>query len=337
MKKIILNTLLFSLFSLCLMGQSIEDLKEMQMDKKSKVADLQSKIDGLNTEVDGLQAEIDKLSGWRKGVTGLVGFDWNRSNGWIANPNPDAKSASLNIGLTGYILNDKEKYFWHNKGIVQKAWNDVDLSDADDVQRDANGDIIPDVKDGLFRNGTVDILNLSSLAGYKLSKTFAISGLAELNTSIGNFLEPGTLDIGVGATWLPIQNMTVVVHPLNYHYAWPSQEEKAKGVNGISSTGAFGAKVRIDYFQDFNIAGKPFKWSSTLTSFLPYSDKKQAIRDANNITIREAGLFEYTWINTFTFEVWRGIGVGLGVGIRSSDFESSSLQSYTNFGLSYGF
>jgi len=307
-------------------GQSLDELKSMQAEKEATVADLQSKIDGINGELAGLQKEIDILSGWRKGINGLVGFDWNNSNGWIANPNPDSRATSLNIGLTAFANADKEKTFWHNKGIVQKAWNDVDKSEGD---REAEGD-------GLFDNGTVDILNISSLAGYKISEKFALSGLGELNTSLGNFLKPGAFDIGVGATWLPIENMTVVIHPLNYHFAWPSQAEKDKGSTGISSKGSIGAKVRVDYFNDFSLAGKPLTWTTTLTSFVPYADTKQDVVDDAGAVLRQAGLMEYTWINTLTFEVWKGIGVGLGFGLRNSDFESPDLQSYTSLGLSYG-
>mgnify|MGYP000179399427 CR=1 FL=1 len=319
MKQTILFIAIFFLSTTLVMSQSMEDLKDMQTEKNASIADLQSQIDGLQKEVDGLQSEIDKLSGWRKGVNGLLGFDFSNSNGWVANPNPDARATSLNIGLTGYLLNDKEKTFWHNKGIVQKAWQDVDRSDTD---RTVEGD-------GLFNNGTVDILNLSSLAGYKFSEKLAASGLAELNTSIENFLNPGTLDIGVGVTWLPIQNLSVVLHPLNYHFAF-------SGIDGLSSTGSLGAKFRVDYFNDFNVSGVGVNWTTTLTGFVPYSDKKSTVMLPDG-TDFEAGLTEFSWINTLSFDVWKGIGVGIGWGLRNSKFESASTQSYTTLGLSYGF
>jgi len=95
----------------------------------------------------------------------------------------------------------------------------------------------------------------------------------------------------------------------------------------------------VDYFQDFNVSGKAVNWSTTLTSFVPYSDVKQTIvaDPDNGIVGRDAGLFEYTWLNTLSFEVWNGIGVGVGFGIRNSDLESPDLQSFTSLGLSYGF
>ena len=306
--KFLLSFMLMACFTIT-QAQSVDELKAMQAEKAAQAADFTAKAGAAQAEVDALQTQIDKLIGWRKGFGGLIGFDWNKSNGWIANPNPDATSTSLNIGLNAYALMDKEKVFWHNKGIINKAWSDVDLSDSD--QED---------DEGLFKNGTVDILNISSLAGYKISDKFALSGLGELNTSIENFLNPGTLDIGVGATWLPTQNMTVVIHPFNYHVGFSA-------VDGVSSMGSFGAKIRVDYFQDFNISSKAVKWTTTLTSFIPYKGADEG----------EPNLFEYMWLNTLSFELWKGIGVGLGWGLRNSELESPDVQSYTSVGLSYGF
>ncbi|MBT8233122.1 MAG: DUF3078 domain-containing protein [Saprospiraceae bacterium] len=291
-------------------AQSIDELKAMQADKAAVAADFQAKAGAAQAEVNALQAEIDKLSGWRKGFSGMLGFDWNKSNGWVANPNPDASSSSLNIDLNAYALMDKEKVFWHNKGFVTKSWSDVDLSSADSGADD----------DNLFDNGTKDILNISSLGGYKISDNFALSGLGEINTSVENFLSPGTFDIGVGATWLPSSNLTVVIHPFNYHIAF-------SGIDNVDSEGSVGAKVRADYFQDFNIGGKTVKWTSTLTTFAPYSKAEEG----------EPKLFNYQWINMLNFEVWNGIGVGVGWGLRNSEFESDDVQSYTALGLSYGF
>ena len=303
------------LFSFILMGtltimnaQSLEELKSLQSDKAAEAADHSAMAGAAQAEVDALQGQIEKLIGWRKGFSGIVGFDWNKSNGWIANPNPDASSTALNIGLNAYALMDKQKVFWHNKGIISKSWSDIDTGKESEEE------------DNLFDNGTVDILNISSLAGYKISDKFALSGLGELNTSIENFLNPGTFDIGVGGTWLPMSNMTVVFHPFNYHIAF-------SGVEDASSQGSLGGKVRIDYFEDFNISGKALKWTTTLTSFVPYKGAKEG----------EVNLFEYQWLNTLSFEVWKGIGIGLGWGLRNSELESTDLQSYTSVGLSYGF
>jgi len=319
------NLLLLFCFTFLSVGiasaQTLSEYEAMKADKEATVADLQSQIDATTGEIADLQRQIDLLSGWRTGYSGLLGFDINNATNWIGNPNPNSTSRSLNIGLTGYANNDKEKTLWHNKGIITKAWQDVNVNT--DVE-------LPDsLSTGLFDNGTVDILNLSSLAGYKFTEKLAATALGELNTSLGNFLKPGTADFGVGVTWLPIENLTVVIHPLNYHIAWPAD---GSGVDG--SSGAFGAKFRADYTRDLLINGRKIAWGSTLTGFLPYSDTKTDFPLPDG-TVRSAGLAEWSWLNTLGFEIWRGIGVGLGFGFRGADFESPDVQRYTNLGLTY--
>lgn len=310
MKKLFLFLFITAATTTMMQAQSVEELQATQAEKIAQAEELQAQVDALMGESNDIQSQLDKLVGWRKGFNGQLGFDFNKSSGWIANPNPDASSSSLNLGLNGYALKDSEKTFWHNKGIINKSWQDVDLS------QDDTGGVKED--DGLFDNGTVDILNLSSLAGYKLSDKFALSGQGEVNTSLGNFLKPGTFDLGVGATWLPIENMTVVIHPLNYRYAWAADGTTAE------STGSVGAKVRADYTKEFDVNGRTIAWNSTLTTFLPYKEN-------------DPSLNELTWINSFAFEIWNGIGVGLTYGIRNAKFESEDTQSFTSLGLSYGF
>lgn len=304
MKKI------FTLLTLCLVfgsttfAQTIDELRAMKAEKEAVAAAKQGEVDALNSELISLQDQINKLAGWRFGLAGLVGFNFNNSNGWVSNPNPNASSSALNIGITAFANQDKEKYFWNNKMLITKAWQDVNTAEVEDNV-------------GLFDQGTVDIFNINSLAGYKLSDKFALSGMGELNTSLGNFLSPGTMDIGLGATWLPIENMTVVIHPLNYHFAF-------SGLDNVDSESALGAKIRVDYAREILVLGKKVAWSTTLSSFIPYQKTTPT-------------LMEYTWLNTLSFEVWKGIGVGISGGIRNAEYESPDVQSYYALGLSYGF
>ena len=302
MKKFKLLLLFFALVSLnAIQAQSIDELKAMKADKEAALAKEQGEADAIKAEVDALSDQILKLSGWQNSFSGLVGFSFNKSNNWVSSPNKDARSTSLNIGLNGAANKVTDSYFWNNRGFITKSWQDVDLTEADQDVDD----------DGLFDNGTVDILNLSSLYGRNLTEKFAISGLAELNTSLGNFLEPGTFDIGVGGTWLPIENMTVVIHPINYHVAF-------SGVDGVDSEGLLGAKIRADYSRGFG----DVNWTSSLSTFIPYASK-------------EPTLFEYTWLNTLAFNVWKGVGVGFTLGIRNAEFESVDTQTFYTLGLSY--
>jgi len=318
--KYILLLLVCSTLSITVDAQSQKELMDMKTQKAGLIEDLEAQIKAAQGELDVIQVELDKLAGWRKGVSGIFGLDWNRSSNWISNPEPDSRAVSLGIDITGYLMNDKEKTFWHNKASIVKAWNDVDFSQAD----------IENPDDGLFKNGTVDILNISSLAGYKFTEKLAASGQAELNTSIGNFLKPGTFDIGVGVTWLPIKNLTVLVHPFNYNVAFPADG------SAFSTSGSFGAKVRADYFTDFVVAGKDVSWTTTLTAYLPYTSLDPIIIDGGGTSMEETpSVTSYTWLNNLSFELWRGIGIGIGWGLRKADFESEDLQSYSKLGLSY--
>jgi hypothetical protein len=280
---------------------------------EAELAETTAKSDDLKARIGSLDDEIKKLSGWRTSFSGLVGFNFNSSDQWQANgDNATSESSALNIGLTATANKLQEKTFWRNKLLWAKSWQDVDTP-----TETALG-----VDDQLLADGGVaDILNIASLYGYKFSPFLAASALGELNTSVQNFLAPGTADIGVGVTWTPdIDDLVVVFHPLNYRYTWLA-DGKGDAVGGL------GLKLRADYNRTFDFAGKSFAWSSTFTSYIPY---EAAADDAPTLN-------EYTWLNTLAFDLWQGIGVGVNFGIRQAEFEVEDLQSFYSVGLSYGF
>lgn len=305
MKNIIFTLTILAFATQLAQAQNLDTLQSQKSALEAVRAMYQGKVDSVQGEINKLNSEIDILSGWKKGLNGTIGFDFNKSSNWVSSPNRDARSSSLNIGITAFANKMSRKSFWRNKGIITKSWQDVDLTKAD-IDAD---------KDGLFNNGTVDILNISSLLGIKLSEKFAISILGEMNTSVESFLNPGTFDIGAGATWNPSPSLVVVVHPLNYHYAFSA-------VDDIKSSGGLGAKLRVDFTKTFVVSSKNVDWSSTLTSFIPYKETTPT-------------LLEYSWLNTFSFQIWKGIGVGAGFGLRNAEFEDQKLQSYYSLGLSY--
>lgn len=300
-----------------------QDLETFKADKAKVMADIATKkaeLAALEAKVVSLQTEIEKLSGWMTGFGGTVGFGFNKSTNWVSNPNANASSSRLAIGLSGFANNIKEKTLWRNSLVVAKEWQDIDK----------DGD--PSNSDKLFENGTVDILNLSSLGGYRINSKLAATAQGELNTSLGKFLKPGTLDFGVGVTWTPMNSLIVMVHPLNYHVTF-------SGYKGVKTAGALGAKLRAEYNNKFNILGQAMTFSSTLTSFIPYSDKKTLveIKDAAGTVTDSwnAGLFEYTWINNLGFNLFKGVGVGLGFGLRNAQLESQKIQNYYSLGINY--
>ncbi len=323
MKKLFLLTMTLLTFGFAsAQDMTLEEMKASKAEMETKIADSKAMVDATQAELDALQKKINMLSGWMTGLSGVVGMNFGGSSQWAAAPNPTANSQALALGVTGYANREQPKYFWNNKLIINKSWQKVEIGSADAGK--------------LFDNGTVDILNVSSLAGYKLNEKIAISALGELNTSLENFLEPGTFDIGVGVTWKPITNLVVVIHPLNYHIAWSGFGSP------VSSAGSIGAKIRADYQDEFMFAGNKIAWSSTLTAFLPYSSDKNEVVNNDKFGIvnpttptRLAGLTEYTWLNTFSFQIWKGIGVGTTFGLRQADFEFQDLQSFYTIGLTY--
>jgi hypothetical protein len=288
-------------------GQTIEELKAQKTALETELAPVSAKANELSGQISALNDQIRKLSGWDFGLNVNLGFEFNQSENWIANPNPTSSSSSMGLGLTLAANKITDKYLWRNKGIWNKAWQDVDIPEEDGTT----------VEDDLFDQGTVDLLNVSSLFGYNVYKDLAISILGELNSSAGNFLEPGTVDIGVGATWTPIPDLVVVAHPFNYRLAF-------NGLENADGESSIGAKLRADYNKAVRFGGRSIIFNSTLTSFLPYQDKEDV-----------ASLQEVTWLNGISFNVLKGVGVGVNFGLRKADFETTETQNFYSVGLNY--
>ncbi len=298
---------------------SLESLKAKKAELAAKAAEAQATADKINGEIGGLQKEIDMMSGWMKGLAGNLGFGLNSFSNWAAATNPNSSASNLGLNLTAHANKLTEKTLWNNKLIIQEGFQKVNTAGLDDA---------PGLLDEA--NHTVDLLNFASLYGYRIHPKFAITALGEFNSSVRNFLEPGVIDIGVGGTWTPTNNLVVVVHPLNYNIAFSGVGENP------TSSGSLGAKVRADYTNSYNIGGRNVNFSSTLSTFLPYTGAKNlpSPTDPENLAAN-VGPFQYSWINNVSFEVWRGIGVGIGFGLRGAEFESADTQSFYNLGLSY--
>jgi len=298
---------------------SLESLKAKKADLAAQAAEAQATADKINGEIGGLQKEIDMLSGWMKGIAGNLGFGLNSFSNWAAAANPNSSASNVGLNLTGHANKLTEKTLWNNKLIVQEGFQKVNTGGLDDF---------PGLLDEA--NHTVDLLNFASLYGYRIHPKFAITALGEFNSSVRNFLEPGVIDIGVGGTWTPTSNLVVVVHPLNYNIAFSGIGENP------TSSGSLGAKVRADYTNSYNLGGKNVNFSSTLSTFLPYTGAKNLPNPADPENLAaNVGPFQYSWINNISFEVWKGIGVGVGFGLRGAEFESADTQSFYNLGLSY--
>lgn len=288
-------------------AQNLDELKSMKSEKEKMAAAKQAEADAIKSEIADLDSKIIVLSGWRTGVFGALGFNFNQSNNWQTNAVKNSTSAAFSGSVNVFANKQANKYFWNNSGVFNLGYLKFDDEDSETDNPE-------------FRRST-DVMRLASLFGYKLNKWVAISSLGEYSSSIFNFNNPGIMDLGVGATLTPVNNLVVVVHPLNYHFAFSD-------ATGVESTSQLGAKIRADYTRKFKGG---ISWASTLTTFVPYGSAEAG----------QPGLFEYTWLNTLAFNVWKGIGVGLTYGLRQADFETWTekgvTQSYSTVGLSYAF
>lgn len=290
-------------------AQTADELKAQLGPKKDSIAAIQGRLDAIH-------AEIKALPGWRKGVFGTLGANLAGSKNWYSQGTPNNSSGNIGVTLNGFANLKQEKYFWNNAANINLQWVKLDNKDID-TDNDAF-------------NGTTDVFNITSLFGYNLSKKFALSTLAEYRTSIiNNFNDPGYLDVGVGVTWLPIEDMVVVIHPLNYNFVFAEDDAAYE-----SSTGA---KIVVDYTKQ--VGAVNFK-----TNFSTFQSYKSG--DLSN----------WTWVNSFGYTLWKGIGLGFEFGLRNNKQEAlanalaltptpipaptfsnvdNPVQSYWLFGLNY--
>lgn len=309
-KRLLLTTVLM----LSMVFGFSQTKEELQAQKAEK----QAEADAAQAEANALQAQIDALPGWRVGAFGTIGGSLSNFNNWYAQGAPNNSSGNIGITFNGYANLIQEKFFWRNALTANLNW--VKLDDKD-----------TDLDDDDF-NPTTDVFNISSLYGRNLSKKLAVSALMEYRTTLlDNFNDPGYLDVGVGFTWLPIENLIVVVHPLNYNFVFAD--------NDTVFESSLGAKIVADYTRQ--IGAVNFK--SNLSAFQSY----------------ESGdLSNWTWTNSFGYTLWKMIGVGFDFGLRSNkqealnyalatfdgmgdapDFDNvdNDLQTYWTIGLSYKF
>lgn len=308
MKKSFLLIIALLSMSIFAFGQSEEELNAMKAEKAAQVAELEGQIGTLAGEIAGIEAQLLKFPRWEQGAFGVFGLGFNGFNGWFSRAQPNITSTNIGIGINAFANNFREKSFWRNSGNINMGWVSIDDKDID--------------TDSDTLQSTADAINLSSLYGYKLNDKIALSALGEYrSTIVSNFNNPGYLDFGVGATWTPMANLVVVIHPLNYNFVFSNQE--------FDFQSSLGAKIVADYTA--KLAGK-VDWKTNFSTFQSY---------------KGSDLSNWTWINSFSFNVAKGLGVGAELGLRSNkqevaaavaggrDIDGNPLQSYYVLGLTY--
>ncbi|GGW57978.1 hypothetical protein DFQ11_101848 [Winogradskyella epiphytica] len=300
-KKLILSA--FFMFAIAFsFAQTKEELKAQKAEK-------QAEADKFQSEANAIQAQIDALPGWRIGAFGTIGGSLSNFNNWYGQGTPNNSSGNIGITFNAFANKIEDKYFWRNSLTTNLAWTKFD--DKDDPNDDDS-----------FRTGT-DVFNISSLYGRNISKTWAISGLADYRTTLlDNFNDPGFLDLGVGATWTPTSNLVVVIHPLNYNFVFAK--------NDAAFESSAGAKIVADYTRQIGA----INFKSNFSTFQSYED---------------SDLSNFTWTNSFSYKLWKMIGVGFDFGLRSNKQEAANyqavdlkdadnkLQTYYTIGMSYNF
>ena len=313
MTKKLLLTAVFLLSITLGFSQTKEELEAQKAEK-------QAVADAAQAEADALQAQIDALPGWRVGAFGVIGGSLSNFNNWYAQGAPNNSSGNIGFTVNGYANLIQEKFFWRNALTTNLNWTKLDNKDIDTDSDDFEP--------------TTDVFNISSLYGRNLSDKLAASALMEYRTTIlNNFNDPGYLDLGIGATWTPIQNLIVVVHPLNYNFVFADND------NVFESS--LGAKIVADYTRQIGAIG----FKSNLSAFQSY---------------KSGDLSNWTWTNSFSYTLWKMIGVGFDFGLRSNKQEAlnfalanfdpmgtdpaptfdnvdNDLQTYYTLGLTYKF
>ena len=313
-KKMTKKLLLTSALMLSIVFGFSQTKEELQVQKAEK----QAVADSAQAEANALQAQIDALPGWRIGAFGTIGGSLSNFNNWYSQGAPNNASGNIGITFNAYANLIEEKHFWRNSLTANLNWVKLDNKDTD-------------LDDDSF-NPTTDVFNISSLYGRNLSKKLAVSTLMEYRTTLlDNFNDPGYLDVGVGFTWLPIENLIVVVHPLNYNFVFADNETVFES--------SLGAKIVADYTRQIGA----INFKSNLSAFQSY---------------KSGDLSNWTWSNSFGYTLWKMIGVGFDFGLRSNKQEAlnyaltnfdgsgdtpdfgnvdNDLQTYWTIGLSYKF
>ena len=274
-------------------------------------------VAAIQGRIDAIQAQIDGLPGWRKALFGTVGGSITEQRNAFTQSIPNNSSGNIGFTVNGYANLIQEKFFWRNSGSINFSW--VRLDDRED---DTDSDNF---------EPTTDIFTISSLYGRNLTKNWAVSALAEYRTTVLNdFNDPGYLDVGVGFTWTPIPDLIVVIHPANYNFVFSSGDTIFES--------SLGAKIVADYTR--KIGAINFK--TNLSAFISYED-------VDNLS-------NWAWNNSFSYTLWKKIGVGFDFGLRSNKQEAlnfalaqtpptatsfedvdNDLQTYWTLGLSYAF
>ncbi len=262
----------------------------------------QAVVDSLKEQIASIRKAKVSLPYWDAGGQALCGFHYAGFSNW-ANRGKDVNSSSANmsIGLSGFAKTVGESYFWRNQGKMNVGWQRYSSKEKEKSS---------------FVN-TTDVVKLETHYGQNIQKDLSISVMGEWDSNVlGNALSPSYLDLSMGITWSPEENLVTVVHPVNY-------EMILVDTDGYKSSS--GAKLAMDYKEELH---SDVHMSIDLNGFISYRD----IAYLSNLTTTLG----------FNMKIFDSIGLGLEYAMRISEQESLQLsdgekvmQSYMVMGISY--
>lgn len=286
-------------------AQTEQELKEMKAQKETELGALEAQVAALKGEIAGIDQQLLVFPRWETGAFGIVGANFNGFNDWFSRDQPNSTAIGVSFSANAFANYFTPKTFWRNGG-------NLNIGFARLQEKDRDGNTVQETE-----LKSPDVINVSSLFGYKLSEKLAISVLGEYrSTFLENFNNPGYLDLGTGLTWTPVPNLIVVAHPLNYNFVFAKK--------GSTYESSLGAKILVDYTKEVFTG---VNWKSNLSYFLSYENS-----DYSN----------WTWVNGVAFQAFKKVGVGFELGLRSNKQEAiakeiadNPLQLYYVLGLTY--
>jgi len=258
----------------------------------------------------------DTTRGWtHSGISNLT-FGQTSLQNWVAGGN-NTVSGDFMFNASLNYLNDK--LFWDNN--LSMEYGLVYSSSTDWMK-------------------AADKLNLTSIAGRKISKTWSVSVLLNFYTQLANgynypdkdhyvstFMAPGYLDLALGFTYKPNQKYSLFLSPVSERAVFVLNDSLSKsGAFGIDS----GKKTKFEtgvylLAKTNQMISSKLNLISTLDLFTPYT------KDFGNIDVY--------WDFLLNYKLNKLLSATLNTTLRYYDKELHKIQikEILGFGLTYQF
>jgi len=261
-------------------------------------------------------ADDDTTQGWKHSGISSLAFGQTSLHNWVAGGN-NTVSGDFVFNVSINYLNDK--VFWDNSLLAEYGLVYSSVSDW--------------MKAG-------DKLNLTSIAGRKVSKTWAIAALLNFYTQftkgynypdkahyISTFMSPGYLDVALGFSYKPNKKYSVFLSPISERAIFVLNDSLSKkgafGVDpGKKTKFEPGAYLLATTNQTFS---SNLSLISTLDLFTPYT------KDFGNIDIN--------WNLLLNYKINKLLTANLNTTLRYYDKEIHKVQfkEILGLGITYKF